>query len=25
VDVSERQALKVHVRPSAERDAIHAF
>jgi len=25
VDVSERAALKAHVRPSAERDAIHAF
>lgn len=25
VDVSERCALKVHVRPNAERDAIHAF
>jgi hypothetical protein len=24
-DVSEREALKGHVRPGAERDAIHAF
>ena len=25
VDVSERKALRPHVRPSAERDAVHAF
>lgn len=25
VDVSERKALKTHVRPNAERDAVHAF
>ena len=25
VDVSERRALRTHVRPSAERDAIYAF
>ncbi len=25
VDVSERRALRAHVRPSAERDAIYAF
>lgn len=25
VDVSDRQALKPHVRPSAERDAVYAF
>ncbi len=25
VDVSERRALRTHVRPSAERDAVYAF
>lgn len=25
VDVSDRSALKPHVRPSAERDAVYAF
>ncbi len=25
VDVAQREALKAHVRPSAERDAIYAF
>lgn len=25
VDISDRQALKPHVRPSAERDAVYAF